>query len=84
MSGSRFRIVPNPPAVGQACEVTYVGPAAEVSWQVDDGAPVRVRPGRDGKFRIDPVPQGSELMLSDGRGVPGYLYTEIVSLVRGK
>jgi hypothetical protein len=75
---SRFRIQPDPPVAGQPVEVTYSGPAKFVEYQVDGQPAVRVRPGADGKFRIDPVPSGDELMLSDNLGLPGYLYREIV------
>lgn len=76
--GSRFRVRPDPPVEGQAVEVTYVGPAEEVEYQVDDGPAVRVRPDQNGKFRIDPLPPGDELMLSDNLGIPGYLHREIL------
>lgn len=79
---SRFRIDPNPPTAGGSVEVTYIGPSTEITWQVDDGDPTRVRPGADGKFRIDPVPSGDDLMISDGRGGPGYLFAEIVEADR--
>lgn len=75
--GSRFRINPDPPVAGQAAVVTYLGPAAEVEWQVDDGDPVRVRPDANGTFQIDPVPSGRSLMMSDNLGLPGYLQTRI-------
>lgn len=78
--GSRFRIDPDPPVAGQAVTVTYIGPATEVEWQVDGGAANRARPDQDGKFRIDPLPSGTELMLSDNLGLPGYLHRQIVNL----
>lgn len=75
---SRFRIQPDPPVAGQPVEVTYSGPAKFVEYQVDGQPAVRVRPGADGKFRIDPMPSGDELMLSDNLGLPGYLHREII------
>jgi hypothetical protein len=78
--GSRFRVDPDPPVAGQSVSVTYIGPATEVEWQVDGGAPTRVQPDRDGKLRIDPLPSGTELMLSDNLGLPGYLHRRIVNL----
>ena len=77
--GSRFKIKPDPPEAGKAAEVTYVGPADAVDWQVDGGDPVSVSPDDDGKFRIDPVPSGTELTFSDNQGVPGYLHRTIVT-----
>jgi hypothetical protein len=79
--GSRFRIRPNPAVAGQPLEVTYIGPAKEVEYQVDDGEPVKVEPDKNGKFTIDPVPSGDEIVLWDGLGLPGYLHAEIVNLV---
>ena len=78
MQGSRFRVEPTPPQAGSPAVVTYVGPATEVEYQVDGKEPVRVTPDKDGKFTIDPVPTGDELMLSDNLGLPGYLHTDIV------
>lgn len=75
--GSRFRIDPDPPVAGQPAEVTYLGPAREVEWQVDDGSPQQVRPDANGKFQLDPVPHGRSLMLSDNLGLPGYLQRRI-------
>lgn len=75
---SRFKMLPDPPVAGQAVEVTYSGPAKYIEYQIDGQAAVRIQPGPDGKFRIDPVPSGDELMLSDNLGLPGYLYREIV------
>lgn len=82
MNGSRFRIDPDPPTAGGAVEVTYVGPATEVEYQVDGGATVKVRPDADGRFRIDPVPSGNEIMFSDNRGLPGYLHRDILQTDR--
>lgn len=76
-SPSRFRIQPDPPVAGQAVTVTYVGPATEVEWQVDGQPPVRVKPDAHGRFKIDPLPSGVEFMLSDRRGLPGYLHRNI-------
>ena len=75
---SRFKVQPDPPVAGQPVEVTYSGPAKFVEYQVDGQPAVRVRPDADGKFRIDPLPAGDELMFSDNLGLPGYLYREIV------
>lgn len=82
MTGSRFRVVPDPPIAGEPLEVTYVGPAAEVEYQIDGSPAVKVRPDADGRFRIDPVPAGGEIMFSDNRGLPGYLHRDIVQLDR--
>ena len=81
--GSRFMVRPDPPIVGQPVEVTYIGPAEEVEWVVDGNDPVRVRPDKDGKFKIDPLPGRNELMLTDNRGLPGYLYRRIIDLLTG-
>ena len=77
--GSRFRIRPDPPIAGKPVEVTYIGPATEVEYQVDGGTPIKVKPDKDGKFSIDPVPSGDELVLSDKLGLPGYLHKDIVT-----
>jgi hypothetical protein len=74
----RFKIEPDPPQAGQKLEVTYIGPADEVEWQVDGQDPVAVTPDDNGKFTIDPVPDGDDLWLSDNRGLPGYLHREIL------
>jgi len=79
---SRFRIKPDPPESGKAVEVVYVGPASEVEYQVDGQAPVRVKPDANGKFKIDPVPTGNELWLSDSLGLPGNLHRKIVVLFK--
>ena len=76
--GSRFRLRPDPPLAGQPVEVTYLGPASQVEWQVDGGTPTTVRPDRNGKFRIDPLPRGRALMLSDNLGMPGYQHRRIL------
>lgn len=76
--GSRFRMVPDPPLAGQPCDVTYLGPATQVEIQVDGGPAVTAKPDANGKFRIDPVPRGRSLMLSDNLGLPGYQYRRIV------
>ena len=34
--------------------------------------------GEDGKFKIDPVPSGKEIVFSDNRGLPGYLLRDIL------
>lgn len=78
MGGSRFRIQPDPPEAGKPVVVTYIGPAVVVEYQVDDERRVRVKPDKDGKFTIDPLPPGEELMLSDNLGQPGYLQANIV------
>ncbi len=78
-AGSRFRIRPNPPVAGKPAEVTYIGPAKEVEYQVDDGEPIKVKPDKDGKFTIASVPSGDELVLSDNLGLPGYLHKNIVN-----
>lgn len=75
--GGRFRIQPDPPQVGQEVNVTYIGPAVDVEYQVDGQPPVRVTPDADGKFKIDPCPDGTDLYLSDNLGLPGYLHREI-------
>ena len=80
--GSRFRIQPDPPVAGRSLEVTYIGPAQEVEWQVDAGSPQRVTPDANGKFVLDPVPSGRSLMLSDNLGLPGYLQGRIQETVR--
>jgi len=77
---SRFRIQPDPPVAGKPAEVTYVGPATEVEWQADDGTPVRVKPGKDGRFTIPKVPSADSLMFTDHRGLPGYLYRDVTHL----
>ena len=79
MGGSRFRIEPNPPQAGKPVTVTYIGPALVVEYQVDDDEPVRVKPDENGKFTIDPLPPGDELMLTDNLGQPGYLHANITS-----
>ncbi|MHC4079550.1 MAG: hypothetical protein ACYTGW_10210 [Planctomycetota bacterium] len=79
--GSRFRIQPNPPVAGKKLEVTYIGPADVVEYQVDDETSVRVTPDANGKFTIDPLPAGDELMLTDNLGQPGYLHAEIVQAI---
>ena len=76
--GSRFRVEPDPPVAGKPLDVTYIGPARDVEWQVDGSDPVKATPDKDGKLRIDPVPAGKELMLSDNLGLPGYLHRDIL------
>ena len=76
---SRFKIDPDPPQAGESAEVTYVGDAAEVEWQVDGEDPVTVKPDENGKFTID-VPSGTNLWLSDNKGLPGFLQRFIVDL----
>ena len=78
MGGSRFRIQPDPPEAGKPVVVTYIGPALVVEYQVDDEPAVRVKPDANGKFKIDPLPSGNELMLTDNLGQPGYLHANIV------
>ena len=78
MGGSRFHIKPNPPQSGKRLEVTYVGPADTVEYQVDDDTAVRVKPNDNGKFWIDPLPTGEEIMFTDNLGQPGYLHSPIV------
>lgn len=80
--GSRFRVQPDPPVAGQAAEVTYLGPARDVEWQVDDGTSVSVQPDANGRFQIDPVPSGRSLMLSDNLGLPGYWQARIQETFR--
>ncbi len=77
--GSRFKIDPDPPEAGQTAEVTYIGPATEVEWQVDGQDPVEVTPDENGKFTID-VPSGTDLWLSDNQGLPGFLHRTILDL----
>jgi len=79
LTGGRFKIQPDPPQAGESCEVTYIGPATKVEYQVDGADPVTVTPDANGKFKIDPVPDGDDLWLSDNRGLPGYLHREITS-----
>lgn len=78
--GSRFRVVPDPPVAGKPVEVTYIGPASEVEYQVDGHKPVKVKPDKNGKFKIASVPAGDEIMFSDNRGLPGYLHKKIILL----
>lgn len=78
MGGSRFRIQPDPPEAGKPVVVTYIGPALVVEYQIDDDRAVRVKPDANGKFTINPLPAGEELMLSDNLGQPGYLHASIV------
>jgi hypothetical protein len=80
--GSRFRVRPDPPVAGQPCEVTYLGPASQVEWQIDGGAPTTVQPDANGRFKIDPLPSGRALMLSDNLGLPGYQHRRIVETLR--
>lgn len=75
--GSRFRIRPNPPIAGKDAEITYIGPASEIEYQVDDRPPVKVKPDENGKFKIK-VPSGDEIMFDDRLGLPGYLHCEIL------
>ena len=82
--GSRFQVNPDPPTAGEALEITYVGPAGDVEYQVDGGGSVTVTPDDHGQFTIDPLPSGSELFLSDNLGIPGYLHRDIVHLDEGK
>ncbi|MGE3877911.1 MAG: hypothetical protein AB7I19_02540, partial [Planctomycetota bacterium] len=63
---------------GQAVEVIYVGPEREIEYQVDGQPPIRLRVGRGGRARIERLPRGRALMLSDNLGLPGYLHREIV------
>lgn len=77
-TGGRFKIEPDPPQAGESVEVTYIGPAGEVEWQVDGNDPVTATPDANGKFTIDPVPDGADLWLSDNRGLPGYMHREII------
>lgn len=76
--GSRFRIQPDPPEAGKPVVVTYIGPALTVEYQVDDDQAVSVKPDANGKFTINPLPTGNELMLTDNLGQPGYLHANIV------
>lgn len=75
--GSRFRVQPDPPEAGQPLVVTYLGPAREVEYQIDGQPPIRLRPDRNGRFRIEVLPRGRSLMLSDNLGLPGYLQRRI-------
>ncbi|MHC5062505.1 MAG: hypothetical protein ACYTG5_00865 [Planctomycetota bacterium] len=79
-TGSRFRIKPNPPQVGQSLEITYIGPATEIEIQIDDRDPVRLRPDENGRIRVEPLPAGEEFVLSDNQGLPGYLYSPMVEI----
>jgi hypothetical protein len=79
-SASRFRIEPDPPIEGGALQVTYIGPASEVEYQVDGSTPVQATPDANGEFRIDSVPVGAEIGFTDNRGMPGFLHREIVAL----
>jgi hypothetical protein len=81
--GSRFKVDPDPPEAGQPLEVTYVGPAEKVEYQVDGSTPVEVTPNGDGKFTIDPVPSGQDLWLTDRSGIPGFLHRGIAELDKG-
>lgn len=78
-SGSRFRVIPDPPVAGRDADIIYVGPAKEIVYQVDDGKEERVTPDKNGRFRIK-IPSGDELMLDDGLGFPGYLHCDILHL----
>ncbi len=78
--GSRFQVVPDPPVAGKPLEVIYVGPATEVEFQVDGHKPIKVKPDKNGRFKIASVPSGDEIMFSDNRGLPGYLHKKIVLL----
>ena len=78
--GSRFKIDPDPPIAGNSVCVTYIGAASEVEWQVDGDDPVKVKPDKDGKFKIKSLPSGDELFLSVNRGLPGYLQRDITHL----
>ena len=82
--GSRFKVKPNPPVAGKPLEVTYIGPAKEVEYQVDGGTAVKVKPDKDGKFTISSVPSADELILSDNLGLPGYLHNHIMHTGRSK
>ncbi len=77
---SRFRLQPDPPIAGRPVEVTYVGPATEIEWQADGGKPVKVKPGKNGKFTIRSVPSADSLMLTDNRGMSGYLHRKITHI----
>ena len=41
---SRFKVNPDPPEAGETLEITYVGPATEIEYQVDGQDPVTVTP----------------------------------------
>ena len=77
---SRFQLNPDPPIEGESLEVTYIGPASEVEYQVDGDTPVTATPDGDGTFTIDSVPVGQEIVFSDNRGLPGYLHRDIIAL----
>ena len=79
---SRFRTDPNPPISGQQVTITYVGPATEIEYQVDDKDPVKLKPDKNGKIKIDSLPAGRELALSDNLGLPGYLLVRIVEAIK--
>lgn len=79
-SDSRFRVIPDPPVAGRPADVIYVGPASEVVYQVDSGKEVRVKPDKNGRFRIPSVPSGDEIMFDDRLGFPGFLHREILHL----
>ena len=77
---SRFKVNPDPPEAGETLEITYVGPATEIEYQVDGQDPITVTPNDNGKVTIDPLPSGQDLYLSDNLGLPGYLHRDIVNL----
>ena len=78
--GSRFKVDPDPPVAGKPLEVTYVGPATVVEYQVDGHKSVKVKLDKNGKFRIASLPAGDEIMISDNRGLPGYLHKKVILL----
>ena len=59
--------------------MTYVGSAQEVEYQVDGGKPVKVKPDKDGRFVIETVPAGKEIMITDRQGIEGYAHRKIVN-----
>lgn len=78
--GSRFKVDPDPPVAGKPLEITYVGPATVVEYQVDGHKSVKVKLDKEGKFRIASLPAGDEIMFSDNRGLPGYLHKKVILL----
>jgi len=65
---------------GGKVEVTYIGPAKEIEYQVDGRPPVKIKPDQNGKLEIESVPAGEEFVLSDNHGLPGFLFSEIISV----
>lgn len=81
---SRFKVDPDPPEAGESLEITYVGPATNIDYQIDGQDPVTLSPNDSGKVTIDPLPAGGSLYLTDNLGMPGFLDKDIVSLDHGE